>query len=86
MTRPAMLSGNRGPNNSGVPSEFLKEESYRGALLPSRFKVMPSPTFVQPENGTQTGSDAISLDLGYNPTTKRMKSGNVTTDLSGGLY
>lgn len=71
----------RGPQSDAV---FLNEESRRGSLA-NGSQVMPRPQFSQPDNGTFTFA-AGQLGPHYNPTNQRMKSGNVETDLSGGLY
>ena len=71
-------------DNHGFGGEFLKEENERGKLANGR-RVMPQPKFVQPDNGSQTGHPG-GLHAGYDPTKARVKSGNVETDISGGLY
>jgi hypothetical protein len=76
--------GGRKIDNHGMGGEFLKEESRRGKL-PSGSEVMPKPHFVQPDNGSQTGRPG-GLHASYDPTKARVKSGNVETDLTGGLY
>ena len=74
----------RGIDNHGGGGEFLQEEHQRGKL-PSGKRVMPEPKFVQPETGAQTGHPG-GLHAYYDPTKARVKSGNVETDIHGGLY
>jgi len=46
---------------------------------------MPRPTFTQPDNGTFSYAPG-QLGPHMSIVGRRMKSGNVETDLSGGLY
>lgn len=84
MARSAGHRGERGINPSGAPAQFLEEESWRGRL-PSGSLVTPHPTFTQPDTGAHNVSGG-SIDIRYDPTAQRMKVGNQTTDLNGGLY
>lgn len=80
----ASYKGDRGINPHGAPAQFLEEERFRGKL-PGGSLVTPRPHFAQPDNGTHT-EISVSLDIEYPLTSQRMKSGNVETDLNGGLY
>lgn len=71
-------------DNSGTGAQFLEEESSRGKL-PGGRRTLPKTSFVQPDNGAQTGAPG-GLNPYTDPTKRRIKSGNVETDISGGLY
>jgi len=81
----ADYKGERGINHTGIPATFPEEEDHRGRL-PGKALVTPRPQFVQPDNGAHTSGAHAPLDIMYPVTSQRMKSGNVETDLNGGLY
>jgi hypothetical protein len=66
-------------------SIFPNEEDKRGKLANGK-TFMPAPHFDQMDNGVHTGSDSSPLGLDFDPTRCRVKSGNVETDLNGGLF
>lgn len=68
----------------GRGSQFPDEEAQREKLANGR-EVMPKPHFSQPDNGTQAVGSG-TLGVHYDITKTRVKSGNVETDISGGLF
>lgn len=80
-------SGSLTGRSGGAKAGFLDEESRRGRL-DNGAEVMPRPRFAQIDNGTHNAenSGGLKIGVGYDPTKARLKSGNIETDLHGGLF
>lgn len=61
------------------------EEKVRGRL-PNGKLIMPEPKFVQPRTGSHLAHEGGMLSVTSDLRGVRVKSGNVETDIHGGLY
>lgn len=67
-------------------ARFLGGEEHVRGKLPNGKLTMPEPHFVQPRNGAHLGQEGGMLSVTSDLRNVRVKSGNVETDIHGGLY